>query len=56
MIGWLRKKDLEEDCSLMALLRDNAERIAFVFVMEIQSQHYGHGRTLSIEGCPGEVY
>ena len=32
-------------------VRDNAERLSVHFNLEIQSDHFGNGRSLSIEGC-----
>ena len=32
-------------------VRDYAERLSAYFNLEIQSDHFGNGRSLSIEGC-----
>jgi hypothetical protein len=40
-----------EDTNIVKTIRDYAERLKFEFNDEIQSEHFGASRNLSIEGC-----
>ena len=40
-----------EDAKIVKTIRDYAERLKFEFNHEIQSEHFGASRNLSIEGC-----
>jgi hypothetical protein len=41
----------DEDTTIVKTIRDYAERLKFEFNNEIQSEHFGASRNLSIEGC-----
>ena len=41
---------------ILLTIRDYAERLSANFDLEIQSDHFGNRRLLSIEGCSVKVY
>jgi hypothetical protein len=55
--GKLRKEQFNKTPGMVKTKRDyGAERLLAKFKVEIQSDHFGNGRTLSIEGSSVELY
>jgi hypothetical protein len=54
--GKMRKNLFETNRGSVKSRRDYAERLSAVFNLEVQSSHFGNGRSLSIEGSSVESY
>ena len=53
--GAKRRTTFMRKPSSLLTVRDYAERLSASFDLEIQSNHFGNGRSLSIEGCSVEL-
>jgi hypothetical protein len=49
--GAMRHDWFKRSNNFIKMIRDYAERLKFEFNLEIQSEHFGNCRSLSIEGC-----
>jgi hypothetical protein len=54
--GKMRQDAFAKDTGSIKTRRDYAERLSAIFNMEVQSEHFGNGRSLSIEGSSVETY
>jgi len=54
--GKYRQKAFRQMKRVLKIRRDYAERLLASFAMEVQSDHFGNGRTLSMEGSSVEFY
>jgi hypothetical protein len=52
----MRQKAFQNEIGCVSTSRDYAERLPFKFNLEIQSEHFGNGRSLSIEGSTVETH
>ena len=52
----MRQKAFQNEIGCVSTSRDYAERLPFKFNLEIQSEHFGKGRSLSIEGSTVETH
>jgi hypothetical protein len=52
----MRHKAFQNEIGWVSTSRDYAERLPFKFNLEIQSEHFGNGRNLSIEGSTVETH
>jgi hypothetical protein len=54
--GKLCQEQFQRTPGMVKTKRDYAERLSAKFNMEIQSDHFGNGRSLSIEGSSAELF
>ena len=50
------EKTFEENKNIIRTSRDCAEQLSAVFNNEVQSEHFGNGRSLSVEGSSVECH